>query len=67
VDVGEGGVERRVGLLEVEQAAVDVQLHAGDRRQHSGDPELAAHLDVEQEVGVDVTTVLELELRLATH
>ena len=65
MDVGDARVQRRVGLLEVEQAAVDVELHAGDGGEDTGDAELAAHLDVEQEVRVDVAAVLELELRLA--
>src|SRR5262249_34102963 len=41
------------------------QLHARDGGDDTRAPELAAHLDVEQEVRVDVAAVLELELRLA--
>ena len=64
MDVGDVRVERRVGLLEVEQTAVDIELHARDGGEDTGDAELTAHLDVEQEVRVDVAAIFELELGL---
>jgi hypothetical protein len=50
-------------LFEVEQAALHIELHAGDRRHDTRGAKAAAHVHIEQQQVVDFVVVAQVQVR----